>query len=97
MTSFRNMLNTLLFICGIFLSGFVSLAQPAHDKTGFEQHKQIKAMLEKPTDKLDLARIKLTIDKMIDPTIEVEKTLAAIETMVSEIKGMVRADAPKYG
>ena len=39
---------------------------------------------------IDLARMKLSIDKVIDPTIDVAATLETIDKMVAQIKAMLR-------
>jgi regulator of sirC expression with transglutaminase-like and TPR domain len=54
--------------------------------------KLLQAILHKPDDQIDLARTKLAIDKMVDPSIDVEATLRQIDAMVAAIKAM-----PEFG
>lgn len=49
---------------------------------------RIRAILKQPEQQIDLARTKLTIDKMIDPAIDVETGLKKIDAMVAKIKTM---------
>lgn len=49
--------------------------------------------MEKPEDQIDLARSKLTIDRMIDPSIDVENNLKRLEAMAQKIRSMLPADA----
>jgi len=50
--------------------------------------KRLVALLEQPENKMDFARIKLTIDKMVDPKIDVEANLKRIDAIVSQITVM---------
>lgn len=45
----------------------------------------IRAILSLPEQQIDLARTKLTIDQFIDPSIDIDDTLKAIEAMVTEV------------
>ena len=49
----------------------------------------IKAILAQPDNQLDLIRAKLKIDQMIDPTIDIEKTITQINSMATKIKQML--------
>lgn len=53
----------------------------------------IQRILESPEQGIDLARAKLAIDRMIDPSIEVESTLTQLDKMAQEIKAMLPANA----
>ncbi len=53
---------------------------------------RIRAILKQPEQQIDLGRTKLTIDKMIDPTIDVEASLKKIDAMVAQIRAM-----PEFG
>lgn len=57
--------------------------------------KPIRSILEMPDSQIDLARAKLAIDKMIDPSIDVEANLTAIESAVIQIKAMLPPDASR--
>jgi regulator of sirC expression with transglutaminase-like and TPR domain len=55
----------------------------------FPDIKKFDYLINKPENKIDLAVIKLTIDKTIDPSIDINKNLKIIENMVSKIKTML--------
>lgn len=55
--------------------------------------KIIRGLLEKPEAEIDLARVKLTIDKIIDPDIDVNAYLAQIDNMAKEIRTLFPANA----
>ncbi|CAM3960306.1 Regulator of sirC expression with transglutaminase-like and TPR domain [Paracidovorax anthurii] len=57
--------------------------------------KTLKALLGQPEADIDLARVKLTIDHMIDPHIDVEGTLAQLDAMANEIRRLYPANASK--
>ena len=48
--------------------------------------KILKAILELPDEQIDLASVKLTIDHMIDPTIDVANSLNQLDAMAAAIK-----------
>jgi regulator of sirC expression with transglutaminase-like and TPR domain len=54
--------------------------------------KQIRHILRQSEQAIDLARAKLTIDKLIGPSIDVEASLKTIDTMVNRIRAM-----PEFG
>ena len=58
-------------------------------KKSFSEAKRIAHILKQPAEKLSLARIKVTVDKMVDPTIKINSTLRTINKMVTEIQSMV--------
>ena len=47
------------------------------------ESKRRPTLLEQPEDQIDLARAKLTIDRLIDPSIDVEANLATINAMAA--------------
>lgn len=57
-----------------------------------ESAKHLRAILQMPEQEIDLARTKLTIDKMVDPAVDVEADLKKIDAMAAKIKTM-----PDYG
>ena len=64
------------------------------EKSGdFSELKLLRKILEQDENQLDLARIKLTIDKLIDPRINIEQELNRINQMVGEIKSMLPSNA----
>lgn len=58
----------------------------------FREAGAIRKILGQPAERIDLARTKLTIDKMIDPSIDVESNLKTIDAMVARIRAM-----PEFG
>jgi regulator of sirC expression with transglutaminase-like and TPR domain len=52
-------------------------------------------LLGKPDDQIDLARAKLMIDKLVDPSIDVDATLKQIDEMVGAIRAMPGFGADK--
>jgi regulator of sirC expression with transglutaminase-like and TPR domain len=49
---------------------------------------QIRAILQQPAEDIDLARTELTIDKLIDPTVDVDANLHIIDSMVAAVRVM---------
>lgn len=80
-----------LAIVGAFSSAQAEPSKPPweSDINNFDKAKQIKAILQQSDKEVDLARVKLTIDKMIDPTIDIEANLKRIDHIVSKIRVLV--------
>jgi len=55
----------------------------------------LRALLSTPEPQLDLAKAKLTIDHMIDPTIDVPGTLKQLDILAAKIKARFPAGATK--
>ncbi len=53
-----------------------------------ESAKRLRTILQQPEPEIDLAKAKLTIDKLIDPAIDIEAGLKKIDAMVAGIKAM---------
>lgn len=53
----------------------------------------LKKILEQPENQIDLARVKLTVDKMIDPSIDIEHNLNQLEAMAKQLRTMFPANA----
>jgi len=53
--------------------------------------KRVRAMLQQPESKLDYAKIKLTIDSMIDPKLDVATGMKRIDDMIARIRSMLSA------
>ena len=53
----------------------------------------IRAILHTPEAKIDLARVKLTLDLMIDPRIDIQSNLKRLDAMAKTIRGMLPASA----
>jgi regulator of sirC expression with transglutaminase-like and TPR domain len=52
----------------------------------------IRGILKQPEQEIDLAKVKLTIDKLIDPAIDIDTNLKKVDVMAAKIKTM-----PDYG
>jgi len=63
------------------------------DRTKFAEAQQIEKLLSQPEASIDFAKAKLSIDKMIDPTIDVEVNLQKIDTIVKAIQPLMVANA----
>ena len=77
---------TLRIISVIVFLGFFSTVQ-AHTFTSLEW------ILKQPEEKIDLAKAKLTIDHMIDPTVDVLATGAVLDAMAAAIKASLPPNA----
>lgn len=71
---------------------FVSGAARAQN---IDQHtiETVRNLLSIPEERIDLARAKLSIDKLVDPTIDVGKNLGRLNRMVSAIEKMAGVGA----
>lgn len=84
------MLIIRVLLWGILTGGAsTALAQHSIDAN----LKIIQAILDTPEEQIDLARAKLTIDRMIDPSINVEGTLKKLDVMASKLKAKLPAKA----
>lgn len=63
---------------------------PGADIKSVPEAKLVNNILRQPENGMELARIKLTIDKMIDPTVSVEAGLKQIDSMTTQIRAMLR-------
>ncbi|NKI97794.1 transglutaminase family protein [Rhizobacter sp. SG703] len=100
-------MKTLLHsLAALLLSGAAAFAQntPLPKPVAFTAHLQsIKAELEKPEEALDLGEFILTLQRMIDPGIDVPGNLRRLDDMANEINamfpvmatGMVKVEALK--
>lgn len=59
----------------------------------FAEAQQLKTIIEQQEESIDFARVKLTIDKMIDPSIDVEANLQKIDAIVKTINTLLLANA----
>lgn len=65
---------------------------PASERVVIPEVARIKVILKQPESEMDFGKIKLTIDKMIDPTINVDDGLKQIDGIVIQIRGMLRSN-----
>lgn len=91
---YRASKTARLFIClvGIFC---IIVAQSAMaDQSGdFYELQVARTILERDNELHDLAEIKLSIDQLIDPTIDINAALHTLDRMVADIQLMVSDDA----
>ena len=59
---------------------------PAHAQRVDPDIRVLRALLEKAEPEIDLARAKLVIDQLIDPTIDLEGTLAKLDVMAAAVR-----------
>jgi len=90
----------LIYVCfalSFFASSvaFAEVVNPAtvFDRTNFAEAKQIEKLLSQPESSIDFARSKLTIDKMIDPSIDIEANLQKVDAIVKTIQTLLVANA----
>jgi regulator of sirC expression with transglutaminase-like and TPR domain len=85
----------LLCLCCTFSVAHAGAFNPdtVFDSSHFTQAQQLKALLEQPENKIDFGRVKLTIDKMINPSINVATNDRKIDAIVKTITTMLPADA----
>ncbi|MCP4490946.1 MAG: hypothetical protein GY820_27070 [Gammaproteobacteria bacterium] len=65
----------------------------AENNGDFTELRLLRQILERDESQLDLARVKLTIDKLIDPSINVEAELSKLNQIVANIKSMLPSEA----
>ena len=58
--------------------------------------KLLEATFAKPAAQIDLARTKLEIDQLIDPTINIEQSLTLINSMVSVVNSATKPDSTGF-
>jgi regulator of sirC expression with transglutaminase-like and TPR domain len=54
---------------------------------------QVRTLLALPEDKVDLTRAKLTIDKMIDPGVDIRATVAELDAMAAQVRATLSPGA----
>ncbi len=54
--------------------------------------KAVRAMLEQPDKQMDLGKIKLTIDRMIDPGIDIADGIKQLDAMAAEVRARLPAN-----
>lgn len=76
-------------------TAYAKVVNPAtvFDSSHFREANRLKAILEQPENSIDFARVKLTIDKMVDPSINIKSNLKKIDAIVMTIKSMLVANA----
>ncbi len=77
-------------LCAVSVSGALAAASgdPIESNNLTSDIRTIRAVFETPDNALDLATAKLTFDKLVDPSIDVDRTLRQIDQMVQVVKTM---------
>lgn len=87
------MLSKIVLLTMLVLMGTVSPVMALDAASAADANLQaIRVLLESPDDKIDLARAKLTLDRMIDPSIDVESNAKQLDAMAGEIRAMLPAN-----
>lgn len=66
---------------------------PGADMESVWEAKRIDTLLRQPEKEMDLARVKLTIDKMIEPSIDIDAGVRQIDEMAAQVRAMLRPSA----
>jgi len=61
---------------------------PGADVKSVREAKRVDAVLKQPESEMDLGRVKLFIDKMIDPTVDVDAGLKQLDSMAAQVRTM---------
>jgi regulator of sirC expression with transglutaminase-like and TPR domain len=82
-----NLITTVL-ICAISVFGIPAMAaeDPLESENATSDVQTIRAVFATPDNALDLAMAKLTFDKLVDPSINIDRTLHEIDQMVQVVK-----------
>lgn len=80
-------------IWGRILLFVLALHSPVHAQRIDPDIQTLQAILKKPDAEIDLARVKLTIDRMVDPTIDIEANLQKLDAMAVEIRDFLPTTA----
>ena len=87
----RWSMKSLTWLAMLFAFGF-SCAQagevPGSGINAVPEAKRVKTILQQPESSMDLAVVKLTIDKMIEPSIDINANLKKIDGIVAQILEM---------
>ena len=86
-------LQTIIFAVVLLLASCFSVSHAESnssawglDANTFQEAKCLRAMLQQPESKIDYGKIKLTIDKMIDPSLGVDTGLKQLDVIVAKIR-----------
>ena len=93
-----SIINYLYFTLSLMCISSVIHAEPINpatvfDSSNFREAQYIKTLLKQPESSIDFTQIKLSIDKLVDPSIDVESNLKKIDSIVMTIKSMLPANA----
>jgi regulator of sirC expression with transglutaminase-like and TPR domain len=89
-------MKSLTWLAMLFAFGF-SCAQaggvPGSGINAVPEAKRVKTILQQPESIMDLAVVKLTIDKMIEPSIDINANLKKIDSIVVQILAMAGSNS----
>jgi len=92
MSRLRRIANiaTLAFVFAILVAWTPALAgtDPLQSDTSTPDTQAIRAVFDTPDNALDFAKAKLTFDKLVEPSIDTDRTLLEIDRMVQIVKAM---------
>src|SRR5258706_14096558 len=90
----RRMLGTSLVAACIALAVSAPLrAQPSTNRMRDSDLAVVREILEAPEAEVDLARAKLTIDRLLDPSIDATESLRQLDAMARRLRAMFPAMA----
>lgn len=91
-------------LLGVFLAGWIGAAgvtaaatspdqSPVSNRAFNANLQELRALLKTPEAQIDLAEAKVTIDHMIDPTIDVPATLKRLDALAAKVRSRFPAGA----
>jgi len=92
-----QILKIMFLECVVLLN--LAMTTVAHAEVHPTKHtseanlKAIRKILELPDEQIDLGKVKLTIDRMIDPRIDIASNIKKLDAMASEVKVRIPANA----
>lgn len=87
-TLMKRLLGIMAVVSAFGFSASWVKAGPSASVATLPEVERIKALLQQPESKMDLAVVKLTIDKMIDPSIDINANLKKIDGIAAQIQAM---------
>lgn len=76
----------LLSICFSAAHAAASKSSGGLDASAFPEVKRLHALLQQPESKMDLGRIKLTIDKMVEPATDIDAGIKQLDIIASKVR-----------
>ncbi len=93
MRTLSQSFTVFLLLATLGLSAVRAEMVPGADMESVKEAKRIDALLRQPEKEMDLARVKLTIDKMIDPSIDIDAGVSQIDEMATQVRAMLPPSA----
>lgn len=76
------------FVTIIAVFACAAEARNTASQSNLDAARAIQAVLDTPDNELDFARAKLTLDKLVDPSIDVDRGIREIDIMVAAVKAL---------